>query len=298
MNYFKHVIYLILIVLACSSCSQFTSPRFIEPPYGWSTGNVEANGIRLRYYRTGGNLPPLVLSHGFTDNGLFWTGLAHALEKQYDVIMYDIRGHGFSDAPETGYAMEDLVADMVGLIRALELEHPVIMGHSLGGSICAALAAEYPNLPQKVVLVDPPGLVIPMFRGEIEKKQMRNSYQGDIYYLRGMSRGRLLKEAARRHPNFSNEDHILWANSKKQMKPQIANIITEIPFLQPDLSKIKAPTLILKADADEILRKIELDTVSALPSVSVVHIDGSGHNIPQERLDAMLKVLQDFLGDN
>jgi len=295
MTNFKHIIYMILIIFTCSSCSQFTSTGFVEPPYGWSTGTVEANGIQLRYYRTGGNLPPMVLSHGFTDNGLCWTGLAHALEKQYDVIMYDIRGHGFSEAPETGYAMDDLVADMVGLIQALELERPVIMGHSLGGSICAAVAAEYPELPQKVVLVDPPALVVPLFRGDIEKKQMKTSYQRDIYYLRSMSRGRLLKEAAIRHPNFSKEDHILWANSKKQMKPQIAEIIIKIPFLQPDLSRIKVPTLILKADADEVLRKIELDSVSSLPNVRVVHIDDSGHNIHQEQLDTMLKVLQDFL---
>lgn len=295
MNYFKHLIYLILSVFVCLSCSQFTSPKFVEPPYGWSTGTVEANGIQIRYYRTGGNLPPLVLSHGFTDNGLIWTGLAHALEEQYDVIMYDIRGHGFSEAPETGYAMDDLVEDMVGLIRALELERPVIMGHSLGGSICAALAAQYPDLPRKVVLVDPPGLVIPIQRNDMDRERMKNSYQGDIYYLRGMSRGRLLKEAAKRHPNFSKEDHILWANTKKQMKPQIAEIITEIPFLRPELSDIKVSTLILMADADEVLRKIELYTVSALPNVSVVHIDGSGHNIPQERLEAMLEVVRDFL---
>ncbi len=191
--------------------------------------------------------------------------------------------------------MDEHVADMVGLIRALELEHPIIIGHSLGGSICAAAAAKYPNLAQKVVLVDPPGLVIPLFRNETEKKQMRTVYQGDIYYLKSMRRGKLLKEAAKRHPNFSREDHIRWANAKEQMKPQIVDVITGIPFLRTDLSKITVPTLILKADADEILREIEMDVVSPLPNVSLVHIDGSGHNIHQERLEPMITVLRKFL---
>ena len=103
MNFIKLTIYLTL-TLFLSSCG---TPHTIDTPRippSWSYGNVTANGITLQYYRTGdGTLPPLVLSHGFTDNGLFWTDLAHALEKDYDVIMYDLRGHGFSDAPQTGY---------------------------------------------------------------------------------------------------------------------------------------------------------------------------------------------------
>ena len=69
----------------------------------WHSGDVEANGIRLHYTRTGGTKPPLVLAHGLTDDGLCWTPVAEALEAEYDVIMVDARGHGQSDAPETGY---------------------------------------------------------------------------------------------------------------------------------------------------------------------------------------------------
>jgi len=189
MIYFKHVVaYMALVTVACSSCSQLTSSRTPEPAYGWSSGYVEANGIRLRYYRTGGALPALVLSHGYTDNGLSWTGLARALQKEYDVIMYDLRGHGLSDAPQTGYGMDDQVADLLGLIEALKLQRPIIIGHSLGGSIAAAFAAKHPNLPHKVVLVDPPGLVIPVLRGTIEKRRAKGWYRQDIDYLRGLSR--------------------------------------------------------------------------------------------------------------
>ncbi len=55
----------------------------------WFIGETIANGIGIHYHRTGGDKPALVLSHGSTDNGLFWTRAARSLERDYDVIMYD-----------------------------------------------------------------------------------------------------------------------------------------------------------------------------------------------------------------
>ena len=90
----------------------------------WFSGDAVANGIKIHYNRTGGDKPPVVLSHGFSDNGLCWTRIAQTLEKTYDVIIPDARGHGFSDAPKEGYSAEDQAADLAGLIQALGLEKP------------------------------------------------------------------------------------------------------------------------------------------------------------------------------
>src|SRR4029079_7250210 len=94
----------------------------------WVSGDAAANGITIHYSRTGGadggGKPPLVLSHGATDNGLCWTRVARDLESDFDVIMPDARGHGLSDAPEQGYSSAEHAADLAGLIRALGLERP------------------------------------------------------------------------------------------------------------------------------------------------------------------------------
>jgi len=268
-------------------------------PYGWSSGDIKANGITLHYYRTGnGSLPPLVLSHGFTDNGLCWTDLAGALEKKYDVIMYDLRGHGLSDAPDTGYSLQDNVSDMVGLINALKLEHPVIIGHSLGGCICAALAAQYPDIPRKVVLIDPPGLTKPLSGNTEDSNRMESWFKKDMDYLKGLSREELLKEAAKRHPAISKEAQARWADAKMQMKPQVIESVMNLPPLMLYLPKITAPTLILKADANDNTRKMEKDTVSKLPVIKIIHVKGAGHLIHLERPDETLAFLNDFLGDS
>lgn len=119
-------------------------------PAHWSEGDVFANGIRHHYYRTGGNKPALLLLHGFNEYGLTWLRVAKELEQDYDIIMVDARGHGRSDGIAnglaTGFSSSILVEDVAGVIRALNLDRPRIIGLSQGGSTVLRLAATYPEL--------------------------------------------------------------------------------------------------------------------------------------------------------
>jgi len=299
MTILKRVICMALFLGFASSCyGQSTDANAVKAPYGWSSGDVKANGITLHYYRTGnGSLPPMVLSHGYTDNGLCWTDLAHAMEKKYDVIMYDLRGHGLSDAPAAGYDINDNVSDIVGLIKALKLEHPVFIGHSLGGSIAAVVAAQYPDIPKKVALIDPPGLVKPMFETSEDMNRARSWFASDMNNLKGLNKEELVKIAAQRHPAISQAARGRWADSKMQMKPQIIDSVLTIPPLKSYLPKITVPALILKADANDTVRTMEISAVSKLPNIKLVHIKGAGHLVHLEKPEESLAILNEFLED-
>lgn len=130
-------------------------------PEGWTEGEVQTDGIRLHYTRTGGDGPPLVVAHGVFDDGPCRTPLLREFADEYDVVAFDARGHGRSDAPETGYGFDDRVADLVGLLDALEIEDPVLFGHSMGGDTVLATAAAHPDRPRAVVAVDPASLLEP-----------------------------------------------------------------------------------------------------------------------------------------
>jgi pimeloyl-ACP methyl ester carboxylesterase len=93
----------------------------------WQSGEIETNGIRIHYYRTGGDLPQVVLSHGALDDGLCWTRVARALEVDFDLILIDGRGHGLSDDGAGDYSTETRAADLIGVIEALGLEKPVVL---------------------------------------------------------------------------------------------------------------------------------------------------------------------------
>ena len=122
----------------------------------WQSGDIVVNGLKLHYTRTGGAKPPVVLAHGFSDDGLCWTPVAEALAADYDVVMVDARGHGRSAAPEQGYGSADHATDLAGVIRALGLKRPAVLGHSMGAASALALAGMYPDLPRAILLEDPP----------------------------------------------------------------------------------------------------------------------------------------------
>ena len=140
----------------------------------WFSETLSVNDIQIHYYRTGGEKPTIVLSHGVTDDGLCWTPVAMALELDYDVIMVDARGHGLSGNPKGDYSVEARSADLAGLIKALRLDRPVVMGHSLGAETSLYTAAHYPDLIAGIILEDPP-IVLPgepIFGGDMDVEKI------------------------------------------------------------------------------------------------------------------------------
>ena len=116
-----------------------------------------ANGNPLHYWRTGGNKPPVMATDRRRRPGCqSRTGL----QDQFDIVMFDARGHGLSDPPTPADPPDVQVEDLAGLIKELKLVRPVLMGHSMGSSSVARFAAKYPDVPRAVILEDP-GLVRP-----------------------------------------------------------------------------------------------------------------------------------------
>ena len=143
---------------------------------GWSTGTFKANGIDIHYLRTGGNKPPVILLHGLMLNGACWTPLARLLEKDYDVIMPDARGHGYSGVPGHGYSYDNLAADVVSLIEALGLTTPVLLGHSMGGMTAAVVASRNPHRLRGLILADPTFLT-PQRQREVHESDVADQHR-------------------------------------------------------------------------------------------------------------------------
>ena len=122
----------------------------------WQSGFADANGLRLHYTRTVGDKPPIVLAHGVTDSGHCWAPVAKALAPDYDVIMVDARGHGRSEETNDGYDSASQAGDLAGLIAALDLRRPAVLGHSVGAATALALAGKFPDVPGAILLEDPP----------------------------------------------------------------------------------------------------------------------------------------------
>jgi pimeloyl-ACP methyl ester carboxylesterase len=125
---------------------------------------ILANGVRLHVQRLGPapGVPPsgktIVMLHGLIVDDLssYYFTLANPLAAAgHDVILYDLRGHGHSERPATGYALSDGIADLDGLLTALAMDHPVhLIGNSYGGAIAIGMAVKHPERVADVTMIE------------------------------------------------------------------------------------------------------------------------------------------------
>lgn len=122
---------------------------------------IQANGVRLHYQQSGSG-PDVVLVHAVTSNQAVWlfSGLVDVLAAEFRVTAYDLRGHGFSERPPTGYTSTDMARDFRELHSALGLGPAVLVGHSFGGVVALHAALVSPEAARGVILSDSffPGL--------------------------------------------------------------------------------------------------------------------------------------------
>jgi pimeloyl-ACP methyl ester carboxylesterase len=120
--------------------------------------NVEVNEIQLSYLewnQEGKEKPPLLLLHGLADLALVWTNLGEYLSDRYHIIAPDMRGHGDSTKPESGYSFTESINDLEALMEYLNWESAHILGHSWTGKLACIWARQHPERFRTMVLVDP-----------------------------------------------------------------------------------------------------------------------------------------------
>lgn len=265
----------------------------------WQSNDVEVNGLRLHYTRTGGNKPPLVLAHGFSDDGLCWTPVAEALEADYDVIMVDARGHGRSDGPEQGYGPADLAADLAGVITTLGLQRPAVLGHSMGAATALMLAGTYPQLPRAILLEDPPAwwMAGPSEASAEQWARMR----AWIIALKRKTREELIAEQRAASPDWSEAELGPWADSKLRFSFNALTRLAADPVDWPArLRHIRCPALLITADPARgaIVTEESANALRVLvPQARVVHIPGAGHNIRREQFARYIQAVRAFLAE-
>ena len=113
------------------------------------------DGIALAYREATGLGQPIVLVHGWCcDNSYLAPQFEHFRQLGHRVISVDLRGHGASDKPAQAYPIASFADDLVWLCSVLELNRPILIGHSMGGTASFELAGRYPEIPAAVAILD------------------------------------------------------------------------------------------------------------------------------------------------
>jgi UDP-N-acetylglucosamine 3-dehydrogenase len=268
----------------------------------WESGYVHANGINIHYHRTGkGDKPALVLCHGHSDNGLCWTPVARALENDYDVLMPDARCHGLSDAPAEGNNTEVRADDVAAFIKALKLDKPALLGHSMGAATAAATAAKYPDLVSRILLEDPAWRDAGSPRGEMteeERKSWDAQRRKQILNQKIMSRPALAALAKEKSPWWSDEEIGPWTVAKQQHSPNVmsGNAGVQRPWMEVARA-IQVPALLITGNNEKgaiVTPELAEKAKKINPNFEVAHLDAE-HSIRREVFDEYMQVVKAFL---
>jgi N-formylmaleamate deformylase len=266
----------------------------------WQSSFVHANGLRHHITRSGSGKPPIVLAHGFSDDGLCWASTANRLAANFDVVMVDARGHGRSDAPGQGYGPEVQAADLAGVIEALGLRRPIVLGHSMGAITTLVLASRYPDMLRAIALEDPP----PWWSADYEapySPAWLAEVRAWLMGLRQQPREAILAAQRAAAPDWPEVDLEPWVDSKLAFNPNFFNDLKAPAFDWPTLMRdIRCPALLTTADPK--LSALVTPTYATvlktlLPQVQIAHVAGAGHSIRRDQYQRYIAVLEPFLSE-
>ena len=262
---------------------------------------AKTNGIEL-YYETHGEGKPLVLISGLGYSSWQWHKMVPLLAEKFQVITFDNRGVGQSDKPAGPYTAGMLAQDMVGLLDALKFEKAIIAGHSMGGFVAQAVALDFPQRVENLILCST------NFGGPnhvpVTPEAMKVLTDVSSDALTRFKNGLAVSTApgwAEKNPAMI-EEWIQWrvANPIEPVhyQAQMAiglSLMPEAAAFENKLSRLSVPTLILFGAHDKVVPPANADLLSKkIAGSTVVIFPDAGHFFPIEIAEAASRVITDF----
>jgi len=240
--------------------------------------------------------PPAVLIHGITSSALSWTRVGPALADRYRVYALDMRGHGDSIIPPaSSYSLQATTGDVLAFVNELQLQRPLLIGHSWGGATALVLASGTNSVFSQVVLEDP---ACYMGRDDPMARALHNTQ--DI----GRPLAEVRQELLADNSEWTEEDVEGKLDAlQKVSRDAVINIYTEVNQagnLLPLLAQVTVPTLLLRADPKQdystLTEEEWLQARTMLPSHShALQIEGASHSIHRNRFSAFMQAVNAFL---
>jgi pimeloyl-ACP methyl ester carboxylesterase len=249
------------------------------------------------YYEITGQGQPLLFIHGLGSSARDWELQVDFFSEFYQIVTFDVRGHGQSDKPPGPYGIPLFANDTAALIRALGVVPTHVVGISMGGMIAFQLAVNAPELVKSLVIVNSgPELVLRTWKERLGALQRLL-----IVRVLGMRKmGEVLSERLfpqREHSELRRLFVERWAENDK--RAYFASMRGLVGWSVADqLGAIRLPTLVIAADQDYTPISLKEDYVAAMPDAELVVIPDSRHATPVERPELFNQALMAFLSKN
>ena len=261
--------------------------------------------VGLRVLRWAGREPGFVLVHGLASNALLWEGVAEAVsghESGPAVTAIDLRGHGESAVPESGYDTATAAADVAAVMSSLGLGGAVVAGQSWGGNVVVELAAAHPDLVAGIALVD--GGWIQLSDTFPDWESVRGALTPpDLSKRTWPAMATFMRSA---HPDWEDwaieatmanlrqlPDGMIRARLALGQHLSILRSMWDHPITER-FPAVRAPALLVPAGARVDPKRTAVDVAAAaLPDSEVRWFEGADHDVHAQHPD---RLAQDLLG--
>ncbi len=232
--------------------------------------NVVIDGLNIEYTEVGSGIPVLLL-HGWNSSFDVYKGIMSALADRCRLVAVNFPGCGKSDTMKEPWKLEDYCDFVLKFMKAVNLENPILIGHSHGGRTILKMTAEGMVNPPKIVLLDSAGL--------IPKKTVKQKFRAKSFktikwaltrpVIKNYSEG--LLDKARNH--YGSADYN--AAPEVLRKTMVSLVNTD---LRDILHKITCPTLLIWGDKDTATPLADAKIIeSSIKDAGLCVLEGTGH---------------------
>ena len=268
---------------------------------------IETNGIRLHTVIVGSG-KPLILLHGFPDFWYGWKEVMIGLKDDFKLIVPDMRGYNLSDKPEgvENYDLNILVDDIKGLSEELQLGKFFLAGHDWGGVVAWSFAEKYPDLLEKLIIINAPHITL------IQKSTATNETQ-----RKASSYVKMLRQSGAENIMLARDCKLLRAtvftsNRSKFDEEMYVKAWTQPGAILGGLNYYRAswdasgwtgvvdvPTLVIWGMNDPYLRPLLLDDMpNYVKDIKIVRVNTApSHWVMTDVPDIVISNIKDFIGD-
>jgi pimeloyl-ACP methyl ester carboxylesterase len=274
---------------------------------GSEEGFVDSGGVKIHYVSLGRSQDPLVvLIHGFPDFWYSWRAQIPALAKHFHVVAIDQRGYNLSGQPEgvENYKTEKLVGDVVAVVKHFGPGKAVIVGHDWGGMVAWSFAMTYPELTDRLIVLN-----LPHPKGLLRELATNPQQQKNSQYARNFQKPDAAKQ-------ISTDVLAGWVNDPEARKIYRAALKrsslegmlnyykanyprdpAEATKVSQAVPPVKCPVLLIHGLKDQALLPGALnDTWNWIDSdLTLVTIPGAGHFVQQDAADLVTRTIVAWL---
>ncbi|MEC4019931.1 alpha/beta fold hydrolase [Streptomyces sp. H27-D2] len=252
---------------------------------------IPANSLRFHVQRLPGHGagPAVVFLHGLVVDNLssFYCTLAVPVARAgHEAVLYDLRGHGRTERPRTGYDPGTAVRDLAALLAALRLDgHPVhLIGNSYGGTLALHAALARPDLVAGLVLIEPP------LGGDWVANMIDTLSVAALGLEDGTLHSELTTLRRRKAARLA-----ATADALLNRTSLIDDIAASRPFTPEDYGRLETPVLAVFGEHSELLPGAR-ELARHAPHATVRILPGLGHDVLQGGTEALRHAVLERLG--